>query len=245
MAPHHEHSTRRTPFARPALAAVVASVALITAGCAQSPAPSGSTSPSDDSKGSRPATSAPASDSGDPEGDRPSSPGPEPSSAPATVPTPGGKSSTHSSRQAGGFPWCSPDALTVSLRQLEAGAGNRYAALVFTNTSREPCRSRGWPGLQLHEDGGAKIPTTTTRDSSVPSRALTLKPDDRAWSRLHWTVVPSTGDPGDGSCPEPGVLRAIPPDQRGSLTADWKLGTVCGAGEIEATALRTGEGTGH
>lgn len=244
MAPHHAHSdTSRAPRARPALAVAAAAVALITAGCAQSPTPSGSASPSDRAEGSRSASSVPASRDGAPESGRGSAPASTPSSAPASVPSAGGAPSGQASRQAGGFPWCSPGALSASLRGLDAGAGNRYAALVFTNTSQEPCRTRGWPGLQLASEGGTKIPTETQRDRSVTARPFTLKPGDRAWSRLHWTVVPGTGDP--ASCPEPATLRAIPPDERGSLAADWKLGTVCGGGEIEATALRTGEGSGH
>ncbi|GAA2639140.1 hypothetical protein GCM10009863_65120 [Streptomyces axinellae] len=128
------------------------------------------------------------------------------------------------------------------MHQLEAAAGNRYAALVVTNTSDRPCRTQGWPGLQLTSDSGARIPTETARDREHNAQPFTLKPGDRAWSRLHWTVVPSSGDPADGACPTPGALRVIPPDERHSISAGWSLGTVCGKGRIQATALSTGEG---
>ncbi|WP_326693101.1 DUF4232 domain-containing protein [Streptomyces sp. NBC_01795] len=167
--------------------------------------------------------------------------------------TPGGGSAsgagrTPSSRppgQGAGFPHCSPGTLSASLRQLEAAAGNRYAALVLTNTSDRPCRTQGWPGLQLTSEGGGRIPTETARDRAHEAQPITLKPDDRAWSRLHWTVVSSSGDAADGSCPTPGALRIIPPDERHSLGTGWDLGTVCGKGRIQATALSTGEGPAH
>ncbi|GAA2068133.1 hypothetical protein GCM10009801_16210 [Streptomyces albiaxialis] len=144
-----------------------------------------------------------------------------------------------------GTPWCGTERLKVSLRSLESGAGQRYAALVLTNSSDAPCRTRGWPGLQLAKDDGVKIPTTTERDRSNASEQFTMRPGDRAWSRLHWTVVPGTGDPADGTCPEPRTLRVIPPDQRRALQTEWKLGTVCGEGELDATALRLGSGPAH
>ncbi|MDJ1135694.1 DUF4232 domain-containing protein [Streptomyces iconiensis] len=244
MAPHHARSARRTASVRPALATLAVAAALLAAGCGQSSSPSGSVSPSDGAGSSRPADPSPGTKGESAAGDGAAGSA-APSSAPATAPSPEGEGTTGPSRQAAGFPWCSPGALSVALREMEPAAGNRYAALVFTNTSNEPCRTSGWPGLQLTSDAGRTIPTDTERDRSVRSRPLTLKPDDRAWSRLHWTVVPGTGDPADGACPEPGALRVIPPDERGQLTADWKLGTVCGAGEIEATALRTGEGPRH
>lgn len=136
-------------------------------------------------------------------------------------------------------PWCTTGALSVSLRPGQPAAGNRYGTLVLTNSSGTSCRTQGWPGLQLTRGDGEAIPTKVVRDHSDPSRPLTLAAGAQASARLHWTVVPGEGDPADGKCPEPAKLRVIPPDQRTSKTASWKLGTVCGAGEIDVLPLRT------
>jgi len=108
---------------------------------------------------------------------------------------------------------------------------------VLTNTSGAACRTQGWPGLQLTDSGGGRIPTHVVRDRSRPARQLTLSPGERATAPLHWTAVPGEGDPSDGNCPEPKAVQVIPPDQRTSDSARWSLGDVCGAGRIEVRAL--------
>jgi Protein of unknown function (DUF4232) len=92
---------------------------------------------------------------------------------------------------------------------------------------------------------GEKIPTEVVRDESEPSRPLTLAAGERSSARLHWTVVPSQGDPADGKCPEPGSVRVIPPDQRTAKSAVWKLGEVCGTGEIDVLPLQIDKGAGR
>lgn len=137
-------------------------------------------------------------------------------------------------------PWCTTGSLSVSLRAGQPAAGNRYSTLVLTNDSDGACRTKGYPGLQLTDGNGGKLPTETVRDDSVPSRALTLGAGESATARLHWTVVPGEGDPADGKCPQPAKLRVIPPDQRTATDAAWKLGAVCGAGEIDIRPLSAG-----
>ncbi|WP_326600228.1 DUF4232 domain-containing protein [Streptomyces sp. NBC_01803] len=142
-----------------------------------------------------------------------------------------------------GPPWCVPEALTATVRALEPGAGNRYAALVLTNSSDVACRTQGWPGLQLTSDDGDEIPTTTVRDRSATPDRLTILPGGTAWARLHWSAVPGSEDPADGDCgPSPASLGVIPPDEYSATTAAWDLGEVCGAGRIETQPLAAGEG---
>ncbi|MFG3257717.1 DUF4232 domain-containing protein [Streptomyces sp. NPDC048172] len=240
MAPHH------APYARPALAALAATTALIAAGCtahSSSPASSSADSPKSaapSASPSSPSSPPPSSSSGA----KPEVKGAEGKKEGKEKEGGEGKKSPAKGSAPHGTPWCGTGQLKVSLRSLESGAGQRYAALVLTNSSDAPCRTRGWPGLQLTKDDGGKIPTTTARDRASASPQFTMRPGDRAWSRLHWTVVPGTGDPADGTCPEPGTLRVIPPDQRRALQTEWKLGTVCGGGEVDETALRLGSGPG-
>lgn len=228
MAPHH---------ARSVLAAIAVGALLTSTGCASAPASSTPASVQSGGAGDadareRSAQSAAAtgsaSDSGPPTG---SGPGTQP----ATTPSASGDAE-------GRPPWCATDALSVSLSPGRPAAGNRYAALALTNSSGTDCRTQGWPGLQLTGADGEPVPTDVVRDRSRPSRPLTLAPGAAVSARLHWTVVPSEGDPADGKCPEPAGLRVIPPDERTAKRAAWELGTVCGAGEIEVTALAAGPG---
>lgn len=226
MASHH---------ARSVLAALAAGAVLTSAGCASTPA---STTPASaksggagDTKEPEPsAVSGSTSASGSASGS---------GSGPATRPT---TKHSGSGDAEGRPPWCTAEALSVSLSPGRPAAGNRYAALALTNSSGTACRTQGWPGLQLTGTDGEPVPTDVVRDRSRPSRPLTLAPGAAASARLHWTVVPGEGDPADGDCPEPAGLRVIPPDERTSKRAAWELGTVCGAGEIDVTALAGNRG---
>ncbi|UED88178.1 DUF4232 domain-containing protein [Streptomyces profundus] len=133
--------------------------------------------------------------------------------------------------------------MAAEVTPLDAGAGNRYAALVLTNTTDASCRTQGWPGLELAAGDGAALPTETVRDDSRAPVPLTLAPGESAWAQLRWTVVPGSADPADGGCgPEPAALRVIPPDTYDATPADWEFGAVCGPGRIEALPLAEGEG---
>jgi hypothetical protein len=143
----------------------------------------------------------------------------------------------------GRAPWCATDALSASVRPLDSAAGQRYAALVLTNTSGAACRTQGWPGLQLATGDGTALPTETVREEGQDSHPLTIEPGGSAWARLHWTVVAGEDDPADGDCgPAPAELRVIPPDQEEATAAGWDLGEVCGAGRIEERPLAEGSG---
>ncbi|KAB8162046.1 DUF4232 domain-containing protein [Streptomyces sp. 3MP-14] len=133
--------------------------------------------------------------------------------------------------------------MSASLTPLDSGAGNRYAALTLTNVSDADCRTQGWPGLELADDDGEALPTTTVRDTSQEADQLTLAPGESAWAQLRWTVVAGEEDATDGTCgPEPAELRVIPPDTYDATATDWAGGTVCGAGRIEALPLAAGDG---
>ncbi|MGW8379518.1 DUF4232 domain-containing protein [Streptomyces sp. ODS28] len=241
--------------ARSALAALALGTALTAAACAPSDTPSGdagtpgtpgSAGASGASHAARSPSPGPATGSGTGSGTAtgpashgvtsPASPGPS-SAGPRLPSSP--PESTGGGGDPGRTPWCTTDAVNVSLREGSPGAGNRYADLVLTNTSSAPCRTQGWPGLQLTGQRGA-LPTHAVRDSSEPARQVTLAPGDSASSRLHWTVVPGQEDPPTGDCPTPTALRVIPPDQHTSDTVPWGLGPICGKGRITALPLHGG-----
>ncbi|WP_019548788.1 DUF4232 domain-containing protein [Streptomyces sulphureus] len=213
---------------RIALAAAAACTALLAAGC---------TSDSTEAGDSTVSASAPKAGGGS-TSEPPTSAEPSPGTPQQSEPRSDGGQSTP--QPDGLVAWCPTDSLSASVRGLSPGAGNRYAALVLTNTGDTTCRTKGWPGLQFVDGGGSGLPTDNVRDREQAAQEVTLRPGAHAWSRLHWAVVPGEGD--DGPCPAPGSLRVIPPDQRTATEADWSQGEVCGAGHVTAAALRAGTG---
>ncbi|MFB7293088.1 DUF4232 domain-containing protein [Actinacidiphila glaucinigra] len=138
---------------------------------------------------------------------------------------------------------CAAKDLAASVRAIDAGAGNRYAALVLTNTSRTACTTRGYVGLQLTGPDGAKVPTRVVRDTSQAAADLTVAPGGRIWARLHWGAVPSGSEPVTGPCePTARTVRVIPPDRHDAATAPWTAGAVCAGGRIDVLPLAPGAG---
>jgi len=229
-----------THHARSVLAALAVGAALTATGCTADSGSSSAAPVSAEHKASR--TASPS----------PDAPETSPSVAPQATTAQGadGTDAAGSGKQnpgkrgsgKAGTPWCATDAVSTSLRPGQPAAGNRYATLVLRNTSGAACRTQGYPGLQLTGKSGREIPTDVVRDHSRAPQLVTLAPGDRASARLHWTVVPSEGDPANGKCPDPAGLRVIPPDQRAADSAGWNLGTVCGAGKVQLLPLRAGGG---
>jgi Domain of unknown function (DUF4232) len=158
----------------------------------------------------------------------PSSAVPVPSAVPATGPATG---------------WCSTPILSAALRPAGPAAGNRYAFLTLTNRSAAPCRVRGYVGLALIGPDGRPLPTRVVRLAPPAPASITLRPGGSASTRLHWSVVPGSGEPEHGPCrPVPDQVWVTPPDERSHLTIAWSLGQVCESGEISVTALTAGPG---
>lgn len=144
---------------------------------------------------------------------------------------------------AGGPARCHTGQLSGRIHMMGAAAGNRYGALVLTNTSGASCRTFGFVGLQLAGPTGTKLPTTVVRETTPGPQGVILRPGQSAWTRLHWGVVPGQGESTTGPCePEPSRLLVIPPDERTQLSARWPAGSVCEHGKIFVTALRPGSG---
>lgn len=224
--------------ARSVLAALTVAAALTATGCT---AGSGSASAShDEASGSSSHAPGEIDSQGAHEGSKDSPAGSPTSDAPGSPSENAGKPDgpgADSPRPTAGSRWCTTKSLSYSLKAGHPGAGQRYGTLVLTNSSGAACRTQGWPGLQLTDAGGGRIPTHVVRDHSRTAKQLTLAPGEHATARLHWTAVPSEGDPSDGGCPDPSAVRVIPPDQRTADSADWSLGEVCGAGRLDVLPL--------
>lgn len=136
--------------------------------------------------------------------------------------------------------WADTTSLSVHVRGLSPGAGQRYAAVVLTNKTDSAVRTEGYVGLQLRNARGEAVPTKVVRD---PGRTpqLTLKPGQSVYTLLHWTVVPADGEPTKAER-NPTRLEVTPPDAHRHLTTAWTLGEVLQHGRIDVTPLAKGTG---
>ncbi|MEV4745701.1 DUF4232 domain-containing protein [Streptosporangium amethystogenes subsp. fukuiense] len=129
---------------------------------------------------------------------------------------------------------CRTEALAARVGRVDAGAGQRYAPLVFTNTSARACWVYGFVGL-IMIDGSGDAMRTRTRRESVQPRRITLRPGASAHARLHWSEVPG----GSRSCPASARLMIIPPDEVAHLEIPFKA-TVCDDGRLDVTPMASG-----
>jgi hypothetical protein len=158
---------------------------------------------------------------------------PSPSSAPAPV-TP---TSTPQGAQAPQSAKCVGDSLSAKVEQEDAGAGQRYGKLVFTNIGTAPCTLTGYSGFQLLASG-ADVPTSTKRDLDPGPTTVTVAPNASAAANLRWTVVPTGDESVTGPCePEANAAAAIAPDDTKQIEFPWTFGPVCGAGQIRLSAF--------
>ena len=136
-------------------------------------------------------------------------------------------------------PRCTTADLAGAIIDEDAGAGNRFARLILTNTSTHDCHTKGFIGGQLIDADGAEIATHIVRSSKKPKTVL-VRAGAAASARLHWTVVPSGKET---SCPTAPTLAVTPPDETTTLPVYFG-GTACG-GRIDVDPLRSARPIGN
>lgn len=134
---------------------------------------------------------------------------------------------------------CHTGGLTGHVEGHGEGAGQRYAFLGLTNTTRSTCTVYGYPGLQLVGPSGAALPTRAQRDAAQSATTLTVQPGQTVWATLHWTVVPADDEASTMCAPDPTGLRVIPPDETAQLSMAFGYGPVCQHGTITVGSFRT------
>jgi hypothetical protein len=133
---------------------------------------------------------------------------------------------------------CGVNELSARITNQQPAAGNRYATLTLTNTSRATCRTGGWVGLGLENANGEPVTTNAVRIDSSAERPIELKPGQRTMSHLHWSDVEGTGDHAGGPCfKAPSRILVTPPNSYSSLKLSWTGGFACEAGTIDVTPL--------
>ncbi len=140
-------------------------------------------------------------------------------------------------------PRCHTGDLAATIRALNSGAGQRYAALVLTNASGHPCQVYGYVGMLLLDGNRQSLPTDVVRNASPAPQVLTLMAGQAVFSQLHWTVVPGTGEAQTAQCePQPASVEITPPDETTQLVVPWNMDAVCLHGRIDVTAAAPGSG---
>jgi hypothetical protein len=160
-----------------------------------------------------------------------------PSTTTSSGPSPSSSREAPSSATPPGVPRCSAATLSGSIKQEDAGAGNRYATLMVKNTGTGPCTLYGYGGLQLVGETGQANPTNLLRVPTPGPGLVTLKPGESAGKKLHWGVVPAGDEPVTGPCePASSDAEVIPPDETQPFGVSFDFGSVCDKGRIEGSA---------
>lgn len=140
---------------------------------------------------------------------------------------------------------CQVEQLAATLSEGDAGAGQRYANLVFTNNGSRACTMFGYIGLGLLTNNGtAMLPTDVVRNTGVTKAEITLAPGGgQAFTTLHWGVIGGAGEAQDVQCqPTPDKVQITPPNEGDFLVQPWTLGFVCEMGRIDVNPVRAGAG---
>ncbi|SES09330.1 DUF4232 domain-containing protein [Actinokineospora terrae] len=132
---------------------------------------------------------------------------------------------------------CTGQHLTGEIRNVEPGAGQRWATLRVRNASTAACLLNGYGTLQLTNQSGRPNPTNAVRIAPGRVRIL-LAPGAVADKTLHWGVIPGPGEP-DQCQPPSTALKVTPPGSRTAVTVVFPFGSVCQGGRIEHSAFHT------
>ncbi|MEV4310860.1 DUF4232 domain-containing protein [Actinocrispum sp. NPDC049592] len=134
-------------------------------------------------------------------------------------------------------PRCTAATLKGEITGQDAGAGNRYAKLVVTNTGKANCTLYGYGGLALANASGADQPTKLSRSLDPKPSLITLAPGQKASKNLHWGAVPDGTEPTTGPCePASAGINVIPPDEKQPFAVKYDFGSVCEHGSVDGSA---------
>ncbi|WP_051951883.1 DUF4232 domain-containing protein [Actinacidiphila yeochonensis] len=129
-------------------------------------------------------------------------------------------------------PMCATSQLSVSLGGSDAGAGQLYHTLVFTNTGSTTCHLTGYPGVSLLDASGRQIGQPADRDPRTYSPVV-LAPGAAASDTIHTANR-------IGSClPDSVKVKVYPPGNTASTTVSGAV-AIC-SGTFTVTPLAAGD----
>jgi hypothetical protein len=128
---------------------------------------------------------------------------------------------------------CAGGRLRVTAGRIDAGAGQRYVPLVFTNTGTGACTLRGFPGVAgLAADGHQVL---QARRERIPMATIVIAPHGSASAVVHATAVPG---PGPTCPPDFGALLVTPPGTTTSVRVAVSL-PACGGLSVRPVVVGT------
>ncbi|GAA3452317.1 hypothetical protein GCM10018962_41500 [Dactylosporangium matsuzakiense] len=154
----------------------------------------------------------------------------------ATVQTASSSSSALPSAPSSALPSASPlpssaacrrtSGLTVTLGREEAGATHRSVRLVFTNTGTAPCRTKGYPGVDALDAGGARVGRAERTLGGYLGGPRVVQPVTIPAGGRVSALVEGSAAPADGSsCTGYAKLLVTAPDDTESTTLPWDTDT--------------------
>jgi hypothetical protein len=224
-------SVRRTALLASAVAALGALTACGTDGGVSGAATGGTTGGTTGAARQSPVPGTPTSAAGSsPAGGGQRSPS---SAAPSDT-----AGSASASARSGGR--CHTSELRASVGRVDPGAGQRNFPLVLTNTSSRTCTLYGYPGAAFVDASGRQVGADPRRAPGSP-KTVTLAPGRSAWAGLSFASPEVSG----ARAVTPAALLVTPPDERDSLTVEWRGGKVPVGGTaatVSVTVLDAGTG---
>jgi hypothetical protein len=129
---------------------------------------------------------------------------------------------------------CHTAGLSLSLENVDAGAGNLVGTFRFTNNLDVQCTFFGYPGAQLLDAAADPVPTTPVRGSGpsitrAPPSTVNVAPHAGAQFRIHWEQVPVGNEP---TCSMASSLAITPPDEYVALRVQVQI-RACGGGHLD------------
>ncbi|WP_328718021.1 DUF4232 domain-containing protein [Streptomyces sp. NBC_00247] len=198
---------------------LAASIALAAAGCGGSDATEPAGASSSVAGGATP--EAPIA-SGEPTAGGPSAPDTAP--APSGPSDPASPTATSAAGGASAVQRCAAETLTMGLSPADAGAGQVYYRLTFTNTSKETCTLTGYPGVSLIRRDGSAVGVPATHEGTAGTRTA-IGPGGTAEVTLHTNNEGVSDSPCWG---RPDYLKVYPPGSTRALTLRTADPRVCG-----------------
>jgi Protein of unknown function (DUF4232) len=121
-------------------------------------------------------------------------------------------------------PRCLHRNLRLAAPQANGAAGTIRLRFIFRNVGGATCSFFGYPGMQLLNKHGHKLPTTVIRAPATPHTVL-VAPGRRASFYAKYSDVPTSGE----TCPLAASAQVWPPNDFQTLSATFPFpAQVCG-----------------
>ncbi|MGW2836247.1 DUF4232 domain-containing protein [Streptomyces sp. NPDC001493] len=201
---------------------LAASITLAAAGCGSGDSTSADPVAASHSVAAGATTPEAPGPSGEPAADSPSAPAADP--IPSGPSEPAEPSASSGAGGASAAQRCAAETLTMSLAPADAGAGQVYYRLTFTNTSKKTCALKGYPGVSLIRRDGSAVGVPATHEGTAGT-STALGPGRTAEVTLH------TNNQGVSDSPcwsRPDYLKVYPPGSTRALTLRTTEPLVCG-----------------